>query len=140
MDHCPLLFFGANEIGECPCLWQKKLITEIDYQGHTCTTMEGRRGPILIPSQSMRARCRTTWLWQVCLRLLRFSPVSYNSTNAPHSSSNYQCSYQVAKWVKPGALLQNNALSYRTVRNRKARSRFCSSDLREIKYAFKIFS
>jgi hypothetical protein len=40
MDHCPLLFFGANEIGS-DHVYRKKLITEMDYQGHTCTTMVG---------------------------------------------------------------------------------------------------
>jgi hypothetical protein len=40
MDHCPLLFFGANEIGSTH-FYGKKLLTEIDYQGHTCTTMVG---------------------------------------------------------------------------------------------------
>jgi len=38
MDHCPLLFFGANEIGSVQ-VYGKKLLTEMDYQGHTCTTM-----------------------------------------------------------------------------------------------------
>jgi hypothetical protein len=36
MDHCPLLFFDATEIGS-----GKKLMTEMDYQGHTGTTMVG---------------------------------------------------------------------------------------------------
>jgi hypothetical protein len=40
MDHCPLLFFGANEIGSVH-VYGKKIITEKDYQGHTCTTMIG---------------------------------------------------------------------------------------------------
>jgi len=40
MDHCPLLFFGANEI-ESVHVYGKKLMTEIGYQGHTCTTMVG---------------------------------------------------------------------------------------------------
>jgi hypothetical protein len=40
MDHCPLLFFGANEIG-CVHVYGKKLMTEMDYQVHTCTTMVG---------------------------------------------------------------------------------------------------
>jgi len=40
MDHCPLLFFGANEIGNVYD-YGKKLMTETDYQGHTCTTMVG---------------------------------------------------------------------------------------------------
>jgi len=43
-----------------------------------------RGGPVLIPGQPMWALCRTTRLKQVFLRLLRFSPVSYNSTNAQH--------------------------------------------------------
>jgi hypothetical protein len=33
MDHCPLLFFGANEIGSVH-VYGKKLMTEIDYQSH----------------------------------------------------------------------------------------------------------
>jgi hypothetical protein len=37
MDHCPLLFFGVNEIGIVH-VYGKKLMTEMDYQGHTCTT------------------------------------------------------------------------------------------------------
>jgi hypothetical protein len=40
MDHCPLLFFDANEIGIVQ-VNGKKLMTEMDYQGHTCTTMVG---------------------------------------------------------------------------------------------------
>jgi hypothetical protein len=40
MDHCPLLFFGAIEIGSVH-IYGKKLMTEINYQGHTCTTMVG---------------------------------------------------------------------------------------------------
>jgi hypothetical protein len=40
MDHCPLLFFGANEIGSVH-VYGKKLMTEMDYQGHTYTTMVG---------------------------------------------------------------------------------------------------
>jgi len=36
MDHCPLLFFGANEIGSVH-VYDKKLMTEMD----TCTTMVG---------------------------------------------------------------------------------------------------
>jgi len=40
MDHCPLLFFGANGIGSAH-VYGKKLLTEMDYQGHTCTTMVG---------------------------------------------------------------------------------------------------
>jgi len=39
MDHCPLLFFGANEIVSVHVYGKKKLMTEMDYQGHTCTTM-----------------------------------------------------------------------------------------------------
>jgi hypothetical protein len=41
MDYCPLLFFGANEIGSVHVNEKKKLMTEMDYQGHTCTTMVG---------------------------------------------------------------------------------------------------
>jgi hypothetical protein len=40
MNHCPLLFFGANEI-ESIHVYGKKLMTEMDYRGHTCTTMVG---------------------------------------------------------------------------------------------------
>jgi hypothetical protein len=40
MDHCPLLFFGANEIGSFR-VYGKKLMTEMDYQGHTCTIVVG---------------------------------------------------------------------------------------------------
>jgi len=40
MDHCPLLFFGTNKIGSVH-VYDKKLMTEMDYQGHTCTTMAG---------------------------------------------------------------------------------------------------
>jgi hypothetical protein len=40
MDHCPLLFFGANEIGSIH-VYGRKFITEMDYQSHTCTTMVG---------------------------------------------------------------------------------------------------
>jgi hypothetical protein len=40
MYHCPLLFFGANEIGSVH-VYGKKVMTEMDYQGHTCTTMVG---------------------------------------------------------------------------------------------------
>jgi hypothetical protein len=40
MDHCPLLFFGANETGSVH-VYVKKLVTEMDYQGHNCTTMVG---------------------------------------------------------------------------------------------------
>jgi hypothetical protein len=40
MDHCPLLFFGTNEIGSVH-VYGKKLMTKMDHQGHTCTTMVG---------------------------------------------------------------------------------------------------
>jgi hypothetical protein len=40
MDHFSLLFFGANEIGSVH-VYGKNLMTEMDYQGHTCTTMAG---------------------------------------------------------------------------------------------------
>jgi len=40
MDHCPLLFFGANETGS-DHVYGKKLMTEMNYQGHTCTTVVG---------------------------------------------------------------------------------------------------
>jgi len=42
MDHCPLLFFDANEIGSVH-VYGKKLMTEMDYQGYTCTTMVGEQ-------------------------------------------------------------------------------------------------
>jgi len=42
MDHCPLLFFGANGIGSAH-VYGKKRMTEIVYQGHTCTTMVGEQ-------------------------------------------------------------------------------------------------
>jgi hypothetical protein len=41
MDHCPLPSFGANEIGSDHVYGKKKLMTEMDYQGHTSTTMVG---------------------------------------------------------------------------------------------------
>jgi hypothetical protein len=40
MDYYPLLFFGANEIGSVH-VYGSKLMTEMDYKGHTCTTMVG---------------------------------------------------------------------------------------------------
>jgi hypothetical protein len=40
MYHCPLLFFGANQIGSVH-VYSKKLMTEMDYQGHTCNKMVG---------------------------------------------------------------------------------------------------
>jgi hypothetical protein len=40
MDHCPLLLFGANKIGSVH-VYGKKPMTEMDYQGYTCTTMVG---------------------------------------------------------------------------------------------------
>jgi hypothetical protein len=40
MDHCPLLFFGANEIVSFHVCGEN-LMTEMGYQGHTCTTMVG---------------------------------------------------------------------------------------------------
>jgi hypothetical protein len=40
MDHCPLLFFGANEIWSVH-VYGKNLMTKIDYQVYTCTTMVG---------------------------------------------------------------------------------------------------
>jgi len=40
MDHYHLFFFGANEIGSLRA-YGTKLMTEIDYQGHTYTTMVG---------------------------------------------------------------------------------------------------
>jgi hypothetical protein len=40
MDHCSLLFFDANETGSVH-VYGKKLVTEMDYHVHTCTTMVG---------------------------------------------------------------------------------------------------
>jgi hypothetical protein len=40
MDYCPLLFFGANEIRSVH-VYGKNLMTKMDYQGLTCTTMVG---------------------------------------------------------------------------------------------------
>jgi hypothetical protein len=40
MEHCPLLFFGANEIGSVH-VYGKKLMKEMDYQLHSCTTLVG---------------------------------------------------------------------------------------------------
>jgi hypothetical protein len=40
MDYCPLFFFGANEIGSVN-VYGIKLVIEMDYQYHTCTTMVG---------------------------------------------------------------------------------------------------
>jgi hypothetical protein len=40
IDHCSLLVFGANEI-ESVHVYGKKFMTEMDYQGQTCTTMVG---------------------------------------------------------------------------------------------------
>jgi len=40
MDQCRLLFFGANEIGSVR-VYGTKFMTEMDYQGHACTTMVG---------------------------------------------------------------------------------------------------
>jgi hypothetical protein len=42
MDHYPLLFFGANEIGSVN-VYGTKLMTEMDYQSLTCTTMVGEK-------------------------------------------------------------------------------------------------
>jgi hypothetical protein len=41
MDYCTLLFFGANKIGSGHVYGKKKLMTEMDYQGHTCTSIIG---------------------------------------------------------------------------------------------------
>jgi len=41
MDHCPLLFFGANEIGSVH-VYGKNLMPEMDCEGHTCSTMVGK--------------------------------------------------------------------------------------------------
>jgi hypothetical protein len=49
MDHGPLLFFGANEIGSVH-VYGKKLMTEMDYQGHTCTTVVGKEQTMCILS------------------------------------------------------------------------------------------
>jgi len=40
MDHCPLIFFGAKNLGGTMFM-AKKLMTEMDYQGYTCTTVVG---------------------------------------------------------------------------------------------------
>jgi len=40
MDHCPLLFFGANGIGSVH-VYGKNLMTEMYYEGHIYTTMVG---------------------------------------------------------------------------------------------------
>jgi hypothetical protein len=40
MDHCRLLFFGANEIGS-DHVYGKNLVTEMDYQSRTCTATVG---------------------------------------------------------------------------------------------------
>jgi len=50
MDHCPLLFFGANEIGSVH-VYGTKLMTEMDYQGSTCTTMVGDHVYLAMPNQ-----------------------------------------------------------------------------------------
>jgi hypothetical protein len=60
MDHCPLLFFGANEIWSVH-VYGKKLVIEMDYQGHTCTTMVGDEQTMCIlscPTSSI-AICKT---------------------------------------------------------------------------------
>jgi hypothetical protein len=60
MDHCPLLFFGANEIKSVH-VYGKKLVTEMDYQGHTCTTMVGEEYTMYMlscPTSSI-ANCKT---------------------------------------------------------------------------------
>jgi hypothetical protein len=60
MDHCPLFFFGANEIGSNH-IYGKKLMREINYQGHTCTTMVGEEQTMCIlscPTGSI-ANCKT---------------------------------------------------------------------------------
>jgi hypothetical protein len=38
MDHCPLLFYGANEFGSVR-VYGTNLMREMDYQGHTCATI-----------------------------------------------------------------------------------------------------
>jgi hypothetical protein len=38
----PSTLFGANETGSVH-VYGKKLIIEMDYQGHTCTTMVGEQ-------------------------------------------------------------------------------------------------
>jgi hypothetical protein len=60
MDHCPLLFFGANEI-RIVHVNGKKLMTEMDYQGRTCTTMvedEETVCSLSCPTSSI-ANCKT---------------------------------------------------------------------------------
>jgi hypothetical protein len=39
-DHCPLLFFGANEKWTVQ-VYDTKLMTGMDFQGHVCTTTVG---------------------------------------------------------------------------------------------------
>jgi hypothetical protein len=39
-DHCPLLFFGANEKWAIQ-VYDTKLMTGMDFQGHICTTTVG---------------------------------------------------------------------------------------------------
>jgi hypothetical protein len=50
MDHCPLLFFGANEILSVN-VYGTKLMTEMDYEGSTCTTMVGDLVYLAMPNQ-----------------------------------------------------------------------------------------
>jgi len=60
MDHCPLLFFGANETGSVH-VYGTNLMTEMDYQGHTCTTIieEEQTMCILSCPTSRIANCKT---------------------------------------------------------------------------------
>jgi hypothetical protein len=40
MDHCPLLFFGAN-VKRTVQVYDTKLMTGMDFQVHICTTTVG---------------------------------------------------------------------------------------------------
>jgi hypothetical protein len=41
MDHCPPIFLVQMKLGVTMFMAKKILMTEMDYQGHTCTTMVG---------------------------------------------------------------------------------------------------
>jgi hypothetical protein len=61
MDHCHLLFFGANEI-ESVHVYGKNLMTEIDYQGHIYIAMVGEeQNMCILLSSTTRsiANCKT---------------------------------------------------------------------------------
>jgi hypothetical protein len=42
MNYCPLLFFGANKKWSIH-VYGTKLVTEMNYQDHTCTTVVGEK-------------------------------------------------------------------------------------------------